>query len=996
MAKNYFWKSWTSGEQYLFYGLAIIMFLGTLAIPLAYFTGIASTFPLEGSGEITEITLEAGRHFGIVSDFVFNLPRYVVEERYLSSGIDPSPWASGVFFIVLLALTLVLLSIFTTLERIYFIIGAGLFMTFIVSMNIEGLALFGYTGRGPLIGILALFGGLAFYFNAFDTRLDLVARFGSFITLAFLVAIVIFLGQNHNAPFVHLTGFSLLFPGILTAIFLFLSGFETIQWLVKLTSAKGINGKNAMLNLTVATIVFIVNILAALYRYRNPEATGLYFIPPILLVLWNGWLGIFNYKDRLPVYKEVLGNQRNGVLMYMCLAGISFLLLAFSKATGNDTLFMSIERFAILAYSILSGLFLLYVLMNFYPIFNNKEEVYKVLMQPLLVPFFTIRVAGFVGIMAFILYSNNFAYKLFINGKYCTIGDAYALNEEWPAAQGAYHEGYSHYNFGQRATLSLAFLAEEEEPFKALHYYNEALVWNPLPETYLFLSNFYLDKTPSQPFQAMFYLSDGHAAFPEDLRIANNLGLMYLKLRAPDSALYVFQKAYLQSPNDPVTLTNLSYLKLKHPELDGWQNIVFPAIYDELKYGYTVNLLALQNEPTEDSPTDINRALLPDSQLNNRSYTYLWNFMISQKQQYTPEFDSLLNAYVHYEDNGDYYDRLVYLQSLYWNRTGHDMRRGMLQLVELQQRFRDIPMYTEALAFELVRNLNYDQATDYYLLLSKEKQAKLWQQGLLAGTLSGRLEDVRRLGDSILAYQNPYQKFAHTMLKVPKSPDQVADQDTLAFFWSVGIATDQDTSQIRAVYQNMQSPLFKFLTGLRLIQALLNQKAGSSAMKEWNTLPKLENLHADLVGEAHFQYLRILAQIKAYAELEKEAKEIDLGEVRQKDRAFFLGICAQAKNDTTAATLYYEECLRKNPMSEESVLFAAYFLGRNNPSKAYEILLDGILMNPYSINLSRAYINQCIAMGYANFAENELARIKSVITEKEYAAFDIRINLSRY
>jgi hypothetical protein len=53
-------------------------------------------------------------------------------------------------------------------------------------------------------------------------------------------------------------------------------------------------------------------------------------------------------------------------------------------------------------------------------------------------------------------------------------------------------------------------------------------------------------------------------------------------------------------------------------------------------------------------------------------------------------------------------------------------------------------------------------------------------------------------------------------------------------------------------------------------------------------------------------------------------------------------------------------------------------------------------MNPYSINLSRAYINQCIAMGYANFAENELARIKSVITEKEYAAFDIRINLSRY
>lgn len=996
MAKKYFWKSWTKGEQVLFYGLALIMFLGTLAIPLAYFFGTGLTFPLEGSGEITEISLEAGRHFGIVSDFVFNLPRYVVEERYLSAGIDPNPWASGIFFTVLFTLTLLLLSIFSTLDRIYFIIGTGLFMTFLVSLNLEGLVLFGFTGRGPLIAILALFGGLAFYFNTFDTRLDLVSRFGSFMALALISAIVIFLGQNHSAPLVHLTGFSLLFPGILTAIFLFLSGFETIQWLVKITSGKGINGKNAMLNLTVATIVFIVNILAALYRYRNPDASGFYFIPPILLVLFNGWMGITNYKDRLPFYQEVLGNQRNGVLTYMCLAGISFLLIAFSKTTGNDTLYISIERFAILAYAILSGLFLLYILMNFYPIFNNKEDVYKVMTKPLLVPFFTIRIAGFIGIMAFILYSNNFVYKLFTNAKYALIGDAYALNEEWDPAQSAYHEAYSNYHYGQRATLSLAILSEEKEPYQALHYYNEALVWNPLPETYLFLANFYLDKTPSQPFQAMFYLSDGHNAFPEDLRIANNLGLMYLKLRAPDSALFILQKAYQLAPQDPVTLTNLSFLKLKHPELEGWPNIDFPEIYDELTYGYTVNLLALQSEPKENRPSEINRSLLPDSQLTNRSYTYLWNFLISQSQPYTPEFDSLLNAYVQYEDNGPYYDRLVYLQSLYWNRTGHDLRRGMLQLVELQQRYRDIPMYTEALAFELVRNLNYDQATDYYLLLSKEKQAKLWQQGLLAGTLSGRLGEVKKLGDSLLAHQNPYHKFAATMLKVPVNPDQLAQQDTLAYFWSVGIAEDQDTSRIRAVYQNMQAPLFKFLTGLRLIQALLNQKAASSALKEWNALPKLEALHPDLVGEAHYNYLRILAQMKAFGELEKEAKEIDLGQVRQKDRAYFLGLCAQAKNDTSAATLYYEECLQKNPMSEESVLFAAYFLGRNDPSKAYGILLDGILMNPYALNLSRAYINQCIAMGYIGFAENELERIKSVITEKEHASFDIRINLSRY
>ncbi len=59
---------------------------------------------------------------------------------------------------------------------------------------------------------------------------------------------------------------------------------------------------------------------------------------------------------------------------------------------------------------------------------------------------------------------------------------------------------------------------------------------------------------------------------------------------------------------------------------------------------------------------------------------------------------------------------------------------------------------------------------------------------------------------------------------------------------------------------------------------------------------------------------------------------------------------------------------------------------------AYNILLNAIEINPYSIRLRKAYVLQAVGIGQSNYAQTELLKLKELISDNEYADFEKQVN----
>ena len=64
-----------------------------------------------------------------------------------------------------------------------------------------------------------------------------------------------------------------------------------------------------------------------------------------------------------------------------------------------------------------------------------------------------------------------------------------------------------------------------------------------------------------------------------------------------------------------------------------------------------------------------------------------------------------------------------------------------------------------------------------------------------------------------------------------------------------------------------------------------------------------------------------------------------------------------------------------------------FFITKKKDSKAYEILLDGITINPYSVRLYKAYSIQSLWYGIPSFAEEGLKKLQSLLSKTQYDLF---------
>ncbi len=650
MPDLFFWKTWPAPTRRL-YVFSLILLLASLSFfGVAWFRGLDNVLHWDVLSALGEIPFAFERIQG--SDLPATA--YTVTEQLVASPMalnEPAACAFAIFW--LLGLLLALTGI-TTLDRTGFTIGTGLFLVTLVTLNLDALA--GRTDRLLTIGVVALYGGLAFHFNAFRPTASLPLRFGTLLGLTAVLAGLGIWRFPHLALHVATNAQPAALVGAVGLIFLV--SFEVINGFLYAATRAG--SQRALLHFAVLSGIYLVNLLLLyLYNVRSIDWKLLYFSPFLLLVV-SVLLGVWGVRRQAEPARNWLDFESAGAFLYVGLAAATLAAVGYAFATANDPLTEVLEDAVVYSHLVMGALYVLYVVVNFGQVLNRGLDAWKVVYKPIHWPLGIYRGAALVG-MAMLLAANHyFPFYQALAGYYNGLGDLERAKTEFRSAE-AYYQTARQFEFQNHKTnYALASLAlVQGDPNAAGFYFKEALRKNPSDYAYGGLAR--MQAQEGLFFDALFTLREGFQKFPHSGVMAHNLAYQFGKTGAPDSTVLYYEKAAQLGPRPELAESNRLAFWLKYREVDADSLLRHapPTRY----VGGQANRLALKTLMGKFDAEEPQRVIPADSALGTAEFAYLANdalrrFRTGKGQPVA--FDAL----AHLDANAAFSDDLQYLQAL--------------------------------------------------------------------------------------------------------------------------------------------------------------------------------------------------------------------------------------------------------------------------------------------------------------------------------------------
>jgi predicted Zn-dependent protease len=143
------------------------------------------------------------------------------------------------------------------------------------------------------------------------------------------------------------------------------------------------------------------------------------------------------------------------------------------------------------------------------------------------------------------------------------------------------------------------------------------------------------------------------------------------------------------------------------------------------------------------------------------------------------------------------------------------------------------------------------------------------------------------------------------------------------------------------------------------------------------------------IGEINYQYLLALVGSKSWKSLDVKSKKLFLNKDREKSRTFFKAFTQAGLGQVKQAQSTYLLALKADPLNEQLVLEASSFFNANDQlEKAYNILLKGIQINPYSVVLHKAYALQCLQLNLETYGDDTMNRLSLLLNPSEFNIFE--------
>lgn len=973
-----FWRKWPRPYQIIFWFLSLISFLAIGLLWYAYFQNPSMVFQWQQFQQLQSIETTI-RTFSVgLFDFSIPANSLVLFESVGGSDYQPAD-AVLYFFVLCLGVgSLTLITIISTLKRFSFFIGMSLMILLIISLKLESLQLYGLTGRVPTILILALIGGLAFYFQSFRTETTFVVRLISFYIIGIFLAILFLASSSVVQPLLHVAVNGLFAGMILGILFVLMVAHELVAMFIDIVTKTKTPTKSARHFYAISAIYFINLILSYLIKegYLN---LNFWVINSFFLLTLSGILGVWGFNRREPLYQDFLSSPALAVFACLSLMSISFSVIAFFLAAGSNTMIEGMQDLILYAHLGYGLIFLVYVTANFSPMLMANLPVYKILYKPDTMPFFTFRFGAAIATFAFLSFASTWG--SYINQGYAAYynayGDLYWGQGAMTEAEGYYKKSLLYRNQNHHAHYALGTIYSQQlEPSKSRYELATACESSPSEIAFINLAEVY--GANGNPLATSLVLTDGLKKFPQSAILQNALALTYAKFNNKDSALYFFQRSRASGEIKDMAETNLLAASAKF-------SLSFPAdsllrLLKSNKPGAKSNALALANG--QQLLLNVNYQLPSDTVLTVREAVLLNNQLINQKSNVDTTLLKQVETLARKPSNDSFKDELLMAVATCFYEKGLTKKAGELAR-EVAYRSGN-GKYFQLLGLWLLEQENPTTAARYFKIAAEKSIPKAsWYEAiswLEADSLEKALPILAELQNQNDTLQSKQAKNLWFALNSSEKDISNATDENKFLFTRYKIKLI-DTAQFNRVVSSIQNSNIK-------ASALLDQSKkwfaqDETSLSTWvlKSIKDIAITDKKLYEDIRQFSLMMIANQENWKALEQQLNSEIVFEPHTNHKIYLEALLAEAHENEKEAKEKFSYLANATIQSEEIALASARFFLKDSTDrlKPYSIIVNGLLAKPNSIKLLKVYVKEAAVLGFDDESQEALDKLRKYL-----------------
>ncbi|GAB4031205.1 hypothetical protein GCM10028809_26400 [Spirosoma gilvum] len=919
-------------------------------------------------------------------DYAVNGKAYAVSEQFLAGPMQIRPAVATAFLVGICIAFVLLLSAITRFDRIRYLVSMAVLIMGLAFFRWEMLEVPGLGGNYLFLLLAFLVGSLSYYFHAFRSDYPILVRIAAFSLLTALVAIG--LGALSPVKFPALLVVSYGMPVLLalSAGFIFFIAAEIIAGLVWLTSvgraeeeSGAVSSKRTLgiNNLLVISFLYLLNL--ALIWLKNTKSIDwdVLAISPFLLYLISVVVGIWGFR-RMIQQQDVVSFRDSGAFLYAGFALLATLTISYAFATANDPVVELFEDVIVYTHLAMGLVFLAYVFINFWPIYQQNLAVYRILYKPKRLELSLFRIVGVVVFIVLLASGGLITFRQGVAGYYNGLGDYYAACGESPSASAFYQQALEQEFQNHKSNYSLATQAlAVNNQTTAAFYFQQALLKQPSPQDYAGLSQTYLQTNLF--FEAVKTLQRGIRAFPKSGELQNNLGYLYTRTSVADSAYYYFTTATSNADRNEVPESNLLALYVRNPNVLLADSTLARNVKESSYESYQANALALWLVAQADTTQPKQPGWLSDKSANQGlsvgRFASLYNYALATKQVDT-SLAKTLQQLSSQPVNQDFTDDLLLARAVAeYKRHDHPTAFGLMsQLAEGDQQ--NGASYRAISGLWLMEQGLYRRAAETF--------------GYNSDTTSiyYRAVALTKANDPVLA-QSLWETAAHgdpavqAIKQVYYQERKPANDLEKAFYATYRL----DDPNRGAYWETIQDPNLKSVTGAALANDFLDQLQWRNAQLVLAGIPDSSKVNAIALSLRNVTAIRLAAFRRSVGAAETMANKLILPDY-QAERFYWLGQTYERTRQPAKARNAYQQAVRLAPLNARmAASFAQFEQQQKQTKRAYNLVLTALPFNEDNVELLKTYVSLCLDLSLFDYARTGLEKLRVADNPTDYQAF---------
>ena len=980
MSKQFFWNTWPTHYKRIFQACLALLVAAIAFYLVGYFWSSRLVIQWETISQITTVPLLLDPWVFASVTWESTVDQYLISQIFEGSDLAISFWPAAILLTVIGASLVLALSLAVELPRFWFLVSQVVFIFTMVGFKLEQLLLFNRTDKAALILVFLLYLPTSYYFHAVKKDISLYKRLLTYGVLTLVFAIVVHQYSGVSHPFLYLIDYGIPIPLALTVIFIFFTAHEIIYgFLYLITRSNTQDSSNSFIHFLALSLIYLSNVLFIYMRNSRRIEWDFYYVDAFWLLIMAGVIGIWGLRQRKELFKNIMPAEPHALLGYLALASISFATIGYFFATANDPAVEALEDAVVFGHLSMGFVFLIYILFNFRDVLIANLKVYKVVYKPTKMPFFSMRLGGMIGALGLFLISNQYPLDQAITAYYNGIGDLHRLDQKPLLAKEYYKLAAIYAQSNHRSNYAIASMEREDNNLsEALAYFKQSTIKQPT--TFSYVNTARVHEEQGMFFKAMFALKDGLVEFPESSHIANNLAALYAKIDVLDSAYYFLDNPSVGKKDQGVQQTNKLGL-LARSRIDMPLDSLMVEANSQLPEVAT-NFLNMANN--QGQPVSSPMLTIPqDTLLNPITFAWWYNFNLNQRYaqdgQQLDDLGSLLNV----PENHLYVDNLEFSRIIRLYYSGA-VGEAFLALRKLQ-------------FSNTSRSGFYNDLLGQWSLQQNQPLLALefLDQSIRAGYLPAFWH--RAL---VLIAIGEYQEAANswgTFAYRTKEPVPELMSELVSFVNTPNLEWDSLSNQQKSWYLQFRSPNLTLMEKYRTLNELdeaeihmqLQNWILDELAKEADRVP-MQSLRD--VFENHpepFRELQLAVLGRDYQQLESLEIDEDQASHRKQNWRLYARALVNIRKGDTLEIEHHLDKLCNNPFFEQGILEASryYREAARDDFRAYEILLDALSVNKFSIPLLKAYGIQCTRLNLDTYRETTLESLSELVGASDYQSY---------